>query len=106
MKMKQPSFVLALILSLLFGGCRSTSSTQATPPAQTSVDVPGAITKGVVVTRFTGHALDYRKKCESCGFVSPQTTGTAVPEAPWTCQVTFACPKCGKTTEGFIKRTR
>lgn len=95
--------VTMLVLPLLFGGCRSASDTENQHLMQSSETVPGAVLKGVVVTRFTGQMLYYQKKCESCGFVSPQTVGTGVQEAPWTCTITFVCPKCGKTTDGFIK---
>lgn len=102
-RMKHRIFVPILFLSLLFGGCRNTSDTQMAQPQRTSMEVSGMTVKGVVVTRSTGQALYYRKKCESCGFLSPQTDGTATPAPFGTCTVTFVCPRCGKTTEGFIK---
>jgi len=104
--MNRRFFILSLSLSLLFAGCRNTSDAQTSQPRQASTDVQGMAVKGVVVTRSTGQSLYYRKKCESCGFVSPQTNGTATSATFGMCKVTFACPQCGKTTEGFIKPSR
>lgn len=95
-----------LILSLLLSGCQSPSDKPAPHGAHPSKSLPDLVLKGVIVTRSTEHTLSYQKKCESCGFITPQTFGTAIKSAPWACQITLTCPKCGHTTEGFIKKLR
>jgi len=104
--MKVHTLRLVIALSLLACGCRTTSNNPKTAEKQPQIEIKDVTAKGVVITRFNGKALYYQQKCAFCGFVSPQTIGTSFPEAPWTCRSTFVCPRCDKTTEAVIQRTR
>ena len=100
------TWCLAIALSLLACGCKTTSDIPKMTAKQTQIEINDVTTKGVVVTRFDGKSIHYQKKCDFCGFVSPQTIGTSCPEAPWNCRSTFVCPKCDKTTDVLIRRAR
>ena len=102
------TFVLlqAILLLFLAGGCGTSSDVTDKSQKETSIVVKDTTTKGVVVTKFDGRQLSYRRKCESCGFVSPQIIGTSFNKAPWTCKSNFVCPQCGVTTEVVIQRNR
>ncbi len=105
-KMNVHTLCLAIALSLLACGCKTTSDIPKMPAKQAKIEIKDVTTKGVVIIRFGGEAIHYQKTCEFCGFVSPLIIGTAFPEAPWTCRSTFVCPKCDKTTDVVIQRTR
>ena len=104
--MKAHMLCLAIALSLLACGCKTTSGIPKMAVKQPQVEINDVTTKGVVITRFNGKAIRYQKKCDACGFVSPQTIGTAFPEVPWSCRSIFVCARCGKTTDVVIQRTR
>jgi len=97
---------LAIVLSLLACGCKTTSDIPKLPAKQVKIAIKDVTTKGAVIIRFDGNAIYYQKKCEFCGFVSPLIFGTGFPEVPWTCRSTFVCPKCDKITDVVIQRTR
>jgi predicted RNA-binding Zn-ribbon protein involved in translation (DUF1610 family) len=59
-----------------------------------------------IITKSDGKYFYYRKKCKSCGFVSPQVTGSTFPKTYFSCKSKFICPKCGITTDVSIQKNR
>lgn len=68
-----------------------------------SITIPGVIAKGAILSKRQGNSFYYRKKCGSCGFVSPKQQGSKLLPV-FKMSIEFTCPKCGKATKGSIER--
>jgi hypothetical protein len=85
---------------------RLVGNKSSNPKPTRVVPSKGLNVQGAVITKYQGKYFYYKKKCRSCGFVSPQRTGSGYPPAPWTLRAKFTCPKCNKITEVRIQRNR
>jgi hypothetical protein len=85
---------------------RLVGNKSSTPKPTKVVSAKGLNVQGAVITKYQGKYFYYKKKCTSCGFVSPQRTGSGYPPAPWKMRSKFICPKCNKITEVVIQRSR
>jgi predicted RNA-binding Zn-ribbon protein involved in translation (DUF1610 family) len=103
--MKTITVLQVIIVLLLISGCSTPSTTTMPPKSETGVNIRGVSVTNAVITRSNNRAFYYRKKCKSCGFVSPQTIGSGLPKRPFTCYSNFICPKCKTISKVIIKRT-
>ena len=102
--MKTVVVLLAAIVLSLVNGCATPPKTSVPPKNKTGISIAGVAATNAVITKYDGKHFYYRKKCESCGFISPQTIGSGFPNGPFTCKSEFVCPKCGKISEVRIQK--
>lgn len=104
--MKTITLMQSIIALLVISGCSSTPPVVTTPPqAVHGVKIKGVSATNAVITKQSGKYFYYRKKCASCGFISPKTIGSGLPNGLFRCTSKFVCPKCAKISEVSIQRT-
>ena len=102
--MKTIAVLQTIIVLLLISGCSAPSATTMPPKSETDVAIKGVSVTNAVIMKFNNKYFYYRKKCKSCGFVSPRTIGAALPKTPFTCKSKLVCTKCGITSKVSIQR--
>ena len=102
--MKTITVLQTIIVLLLISGCSTPSTTTMPPKRETGVTIKGVSVTNAVIMKFNNKYFYYRKKCKSCGFISPQTIGSSLSKTPFTCKSKLVCPKCGVTSKVSIQR--
>jgi hypothetical protein len=102
--MKTITVLQVIIVLLLISGCSTPSTTTMPSKSEMGVTIKGVSVTNAIIMKFNNKYFYYRKKCKSCGFVSPQTIGSQLPKTPFTCRSKFICPQCNATSKVSIQR--
>jgi predicted RNA-binding Zn-ribbon protein involved in translation (DUF1610 family) len=104
--MKSITLLQTVLVLSFINGCSTTPATNTTSQNETGIVIEGITVKDAVITKYDDKYFYYKKKCKSCGFVSPDTIGSEFPKTPFNCKSTFTCPKCGVLSDVIIQRNR
>ena len=104
--MKTITLLQAVLVFFLINGCSTTPAATTATQNETGIAIEGVTVKDAVITKYDDKYFYYKKKCKSCGFVSPDAIGSGFPKTPFTCKSTFTCPKCGVISDVIIQRNR
>ncbi len=96
------SMILLMAALLIMGGFGCLTSADSEP--EKGIAVKGLSVQGAIITKCEGKDRLFRKKCEFCGYLSPEEQEGVFNPAPWKMESKFACIECGKRCDVIMER--